>query len=200
MTGADLAAEYLTALRRTGFGDLWPLRAAGVGGIGISTAPAALRISVSPDRLYQPDPEGRPAFILPVRVASPVTPESVDPLDTIRDGAIVDLCAIDPRHPYKWALRLGVAEWLGSIPPQFMPPCPPVRIRRCPLSWLQADCDGLVMLQPFSGPGHRILMLCDVLEAEDHDHARLIRAALEHPWPVPPVRAGDGRRETRHAA
>jgi hypothetical protein len=201
MSLASLEQEYRAALKRTSWDDLQPLREAGVCGPGLAIGPAIERIIVNSDRLYQPDPEaGLPAFLIPVRVFSPVTPEAPNPVEAVRSGAIVDLLAIDPKYPARWALRTGAAEWIGAMPPQYMPPCPPVSVWRTPIAWLRAGGEGLVLLHPFSGPGHRILLICDEICAEDHDHARLIRSALEQPWPIPPIRSGDGRRERRHAA
>jgi hypothetical protein len=196
VTGADLLAEYLGALRSTSWADLEPLRAAGVGGPGIALAPAWARIRVSRGLLYEPDPDGGAACIVPVR-GDPLSPEALDPVETIQNGPLLDLLALDPQFPSRWALRRGSAEWAGAIDPQYMPPCKSVRVWRTPLAWLRAG-HGLVLLSPFHGPGHRILTLCDSLVAEDHDHARQLRAALEHPWPIPAIRVG--RETTRRAA
>src|SRR5829696_4465459 len=114
MTGTDLLTEYLVALRRTSLADLRPLIDAGVGGAGLAVAPARARISVSRDGLFEPDPDSDAvAFIVPTRVGNTVSPEVSDPIETVRDGEIVDLLAFSPAFPNRWALRTGAASWLG---------------------------------------------------------------------------------------
>lgn len=95
---------------------------------------------------YDPFGEsGRCGFILPVRAAQPDTPECIPAFNALRDGTLIDLLCFHPKQPNKWALRLGEAEWLGSIPPQRLNP-EPVRLRPNPTEWLRHDCDGLVIL------------------------------------------------------
>jgi hypothetical protein len=105
MTGAKLAAEYRAALRATRAKDMAPLLAAGVGAATVAVLrPAMCRITVDGD-IFQPDPAGGLAYILPLRVDDPIGPEAADPEVAIRAGAIVDLLAMHPRHPGRWALR-----------------------------------------------------------------------------------------------
>jgi hypothetical protein len=93
--------------------------------------------------LWEPDPDGELAYITPLRIERIDTALSLEPWETTRWGELVDLIAWDPRAPRRWALRTASTLWLGSIP--FGEPFPAM-IRATPLSWLQADCDGLVLL------------------------------------------------------
>src|SRR2546421_7018607 len=92
-SAADMQREYLTALRSTSFADLAPLREAGVGGPGLAIGPAVAAIRVSKGR-FEFDPDGdATAFIVPVRVDNPISPEATDPVHTTREGEIIDLLA-----------------------------------------------------------------------------------------------------------
>lgn len=197
MTGADLRDEYLAALRSTSWADLEPLRAAGVGGPGAAIAPAVARIRVSRG-LYEPDPEGGAAFLLPVRLENPSSPEAADPENAVRNGGLVDLLAFAPEYPYRWARRAGTATWLGCVEPQFLMP-DPVPVWRSPLHWLGNDCRGLVLLTRDKRERYRVLTHLDAIIAEDEGHANELRELLAHPWLAPPVFVRRGR-EVRHAA
>jgi hypothetical protein len=196
---ATLGREYLAALRMTRFADLAPLVAAGVSWETIATAaPALARIRVSKGITFEPDDDGGSAFIVPVRVESPITPETFDAATAVRDGAIIDLVAFHPLHPDRWALRRDAAEWLGAVEPQFIGP-PAVRVWRTPLDWLRADCEGIVLLSRDRPGQYRILSgLCRIV-AEDAEHAAELRRLLAHPWTSPPVLIAN-HREARHAA
>ena len=195
MIGAELTAEYRAALSATPTQDMAPLLAAGVrAAIVAMLQPATCRITVDCDT-YRPDQEGGDAFILPLRADNPVGPEAADPEATIRAGAIVDLLAIHPSHPARWALRLGNATWLGAIEPQYLHP-PPVSVWRTPLAWMLAGCRGLVLLSSDRAEGHRILTECiGGILAEDGSHAAELHAILDRPRPAPPVIV-----RARHAA
>lgn len=198
MNGASLDREYKAALGRTGWDDQAPLRDAGVGGPGLAIGIALAPISVSRDGLYQSDPDGGPAFILPVRVDSPISPEAADPVATVRHGEIVDLLAFSPAFPQRWALRTGAATWLGAVEPQYMGPAP-TSIWRSPLHWLGNDCRGLALLSRDRRDRYRVLTCLDAIVAEDEEHAAELRKLLEQPWLSPPVYVRRGR-EVRNAA
>jgi hypothetical protein len=198
MTGADLAAEYRAALKRTTWDHQAPLLDAGVGGPGLAIGIGLAPISVSRSGLYQPGPDGGPAFILPVRVDNPTSPEAADPVDTVRHGEIVDLLAFSPAFPNRWALRTGAATWLGCVEPQYLGP-EPTPIWRSPLRWLGNDCRGLVLLSRDRRDRYRVLTCLDAIVAEDEDHAAELRKLLEQPWLSPPVYVRRGR-EVRNAA
>ncbi|HVB15687.1 MAG TPA: hypothetical protein VNF04_04080 [Stellaceae bacterium] len=194
MTGADLAEEYLTALGATRPDDLAPLLGAGVPSAAIELAqPAFARITIDGD-LYQPDPDGGAAFVLPVRVDYPETPETEDPDGVLRDGAIVDLLAMHPAHPGRWALRVGVAEWLGAVEPQYCGP-DAVRIWQSPIGWLRSGCAGLVLLSRDLHDQYGVLTLCSTVVAENSQHAAELRRVIERPWSRPPVIIAGRRRD-----
>jgi hypothetical protein len=133
---------------------------------------------------------GRPccAFIVPIRVDWLQTPETTRGIKAAQSGYLIDLLAFHPARPDHWALRLGVATWLGSIAPQHCNP-DPVRVWRTPLRWLQADSEGLCLLTRDRAENHRILTAClGGIVADDEIHARELRRVLERPWRVPEVR------------
>lgn len=197
MTSADLAAEYRAALLATRREDLRTLLAAGIGLQTIAAlVPGVARITVA-GSTYQPDPTGGAAFLLPVRVDHPLTPEAPDPVNVVRAGAIVDLLAFHPAHQFRWALRRDDGEWLGAIEPQYLDP-EPVPVWRSPLAWLRSGCCGLVILSSTPADLYRILTSCHGgIVAEDEEHASELRAALARPFPVPPIIVPNG---PRHAA
>ena len=106
-------------LHGTRFSKLAPLRQAGVGGPGLAVGPALDRVRVA-NEMFELDDEAGSAFIIPVRVENYITPEASDPVQTVRDGKIVDLVAFHPRHPARWALRYGSAEWIGAVESQYL--------------------------------------------------------------------------------
>jgi hypothetical protein len=198
MTGA-LDREYLAALRTTSFANLAPLLAAGIPWRAIAAVAPALAM-VRVDRLgitFEPDEDGAAAYVFPVRVGPATTPESGDPLDTIARAEIVDLIAMHPAHPGCWALRRGVAEWLGAVEPQYLDP-EPVPVWRSPSAWLRGGCHGLTLLSRERASQYRTLSsLCEIV-AEDLQHAAELRRILERPWSAPRVIAP--RLEVRRAA
>jgi hypothetical protein len=199
MTGADLRREYLCALGTTApKNDLDPLLSAGVSRRAISIAmPALVRVAVH-GGFYHPEPDsGGLAYVIPVRVDDPFSPEAIDPAEAINGGGIVDLVAFHPAHPHRWALRVGAAEWLGAVEPQYMGPAA-VQIWRSPLDWLRADCRGLVILSPDPRDQYRLLSSFGALLVEDVEYATELRQILARPWPGPCVLLGN--RGRRHAA
>jgi hypothetical protein len=98
VSGVSLAEEHRRAVAGTRPDYLRPLLAAGVKRQTIAAvAPAAARITVS-GTTYQLDPPGGIAFLIPVRVCSPVSPEAADPAAAVSVAAIVDIVACHPRH------------------------------------------------------------------------------------------------------
>jgi len=142
--------------------------------------------------LYQLDEESGVAIITPVRVERPVSPEARRPAIWARWGPIVDLVAWHPKEPLRWALRVGSAEWLGCIEPQYLDP-EPVHIHRSVLDWLRAGCSGLVPLSSDRAELYRLLSgVHGGIVAADDSHARDLRRALSYPWPTPAVEVADG--------
>jgi hypothetical protein len=186
MNSAALEREYLDALGRTRPSDLAALRDAGVdeGGFALSPGVAAIRIS---ERRFELDPDGDAvAFILPVRVYHPFSPEAPDPVRFVREGDVVDLLAFSPAVPFRWALRTGAAAWIGCIEPQYLMP-DPVPVWRTPLGWLRSGSRGLVLLTQDRREQYRVLTLCDALIAEDERHAARLREVVQRPLLGPPV-------------
>jgi hypothetical protein len=194
MTGADLEREYLAALCATELRDLAPLRAAGIGARGLAIAcPAIARVKIAGEG-FELDAEGGAAYLVPIRVDDPISPETTDPAATLRSSAIVDLVAIHPRHPDRWALRVGTAEWLGAVHPQYLDPAL-VPVWRSPLAWLRGGCTGLVILSRERADAYRLLAdLRGGIIAEDARHAAELRTILAQPWPLPRVIVGGLRR------
>ena len=195
--GSDLDHEYRIALRSTRPEDLKPLLEAGIRQKTISIVrPAIARIAVT-GGTYQPEPEGRYAYLLPVRLESADTAEAANPVEVLHRGSIVDLVAFHPKFPLRWALRRDAAEWLGAIEPQYLDPAP-VPIWRSPLEWLRAGCRGLALLSLEPTIAYRILSMCSSgLLAEDEVHAVELRRLAAPPWPAPLVRV---RRDGRNVA
>src|SRR4051812_42542092 len=101
MSAANIIDEYLAALRTTSFADLAPLRQAGVGGPGLTVGPALASIQVA-DCRFQFDPDGdERAFIVPIRIGNPISPEASDPVEAVREGEILDLLAFSPAYPMR---------------------------------------------------------------------------------------------------
>jgi hypothetical protein len=158
MNSRDLNREFLAALFAMERDDAVELVDCGVPFEAIANLLVGIaRVSrvVDAELLYEPDPTGVLEFITPVRVDEPMNPESHWPWHTVRRGEIVDLLAWDPRQPDQWALRVGIADWLGAVEPQLCDP-EPVWIWRTPLDWLRADCAGIV---PVSNDPARIYSL-----------------------------------------
>lgn len=190
----DLEAEYLSALCETSDRALRPLRYAGVTERALTLAvPAFARVQPRAPNLFDIDPDSNiGAFILPVRVAYPETPETVDPETTLTDGAIVDLVAFTPGLAQRWALRRGIAEWLGTCPAQYME-ADAVRLYRTPLDWLRADCEGLVCLATEELGIYRFLTRFGAVAVEDAAHADELRTILSRPLLGPEIITGSLR-------
>jgi hypothetical protein len=192
----DLDAEYAAALRDTTAISLRSLYDAGATERGMAlAAPALARLQLNGGGLFEPDPDGPAAFIMPVRVEFPETPESIDPLAAITSGDIVDLVAFTPALRARWALRCGAAEWLGACAPQYMEP-EPVRLYRSPLDWLRASCEGMVCLATAPRDTYRFLTRFHALSVEDEEHATTLREIIDRPFFQPEILIG-GRRNGR---
>jgi hypothetical protein len=197
VSGADLERELADAVAALSDAQHEDLVLAGVNriDIGIGMIGAAYGSVVDIHR-FEPCADGGLAFVTPIRVHHASTIESTIPDSACRVGDIVDLVYWSINSPDCWALRTGNAEVLGLIPPQFCKP-EPVAIHRGPLGWFRHGCAGLVVLSPDPWAVYRLLSQCSSgLLAEDERHAEELRAALEHPWPRPPVLV----RKRRHAA
>jgi hypothetical protein len=181
-----LLEEYMAALRRMRLADVreliatFPRTAIGL------VAPALARIATDAQGvLYWPDPDGSPAWLLPVSVVNPWRPgeiEAGDPRDAVCCGPVVDLLAFHPAAPGFWALRRGTATVLGAIEPQHCEP-EKVPIHRDVTAWLRGDCRGLVLLAGDRHEAAAILRRISNIDAEDKAHA----AELEDLLALPPA-------------
>lgn len=166
--------------------------------IGRYSLIGAAKIRVGKSRLYEPASDGKFAYLTPVLVDNTLTPEALEPGPTARVlGHLVDLVAWHPRHPSAWALRAGAAEWLGCVEPQYMHPAP-VSVRRSPLAWLRAGCEGLVILSDDPPDVYRVLSGLGSIVAEDQQHAAELRRMVRRPWPLPRIVAAENG--VQHAA
>jgi hypothetical protein len=199
----ELAYEMREAYGAMTSADIRELVEHGVNSLDIVTAQLVgiARICRIPDTaLYEPDQTGSLAFVTPVLVEDPMTPESRCPETFVRYGNLVDLVAWDPQAPRQWVLRTGVATWLGCAPAQYLDP-EPVPVRRSILSWLRADCRGIVALSQEPGDVYSLLMsFPGGLLVEDEVHARELRQILERPWPLPPIIVDNKARAVSNAA
>lgn len=166
-------------------------------GYGIAPRTVVLLIGLTRarvcDGLYEPDEDEGEAFVTPILAHDAISPEAIDPAQTVRGGEMLDLVLWHPRRPDVWALRSGDGEWIGCIEPQYMPPLLPVPIRRSVLNWFQNGCTGLVLLAPERAARYRLLTGCrGGIIAEDAQHLAEMRDILEHPWPHPPITIADG--------
>jgi hypothetical protein len=198
MKAADLEREMVAAVSALTEIDIEMLVQHGVDRADIAMGMVGSALVRVEGDYYSPDPSGKLAFLTAIRVHYPTTPESPVPDSAVRVGEIVDIVAWHPLRPARWALRVGSAEWLGSIEPQYMGP-PPVHIRRSVLSWFRSSCTGLLPLSSSPPDVYRVLSWSTGgLIAEDDQHAAELRAALSRPWPLP--RISVAREARRHAA
>jgi hypothetical protein len=185
----ELATEIGEAVAAMRLADYEALADAGVDPVLVLVPQlvGAARVTIAGAR-YRPDRAGELAYDTPIRVGAgwPLTPETPRPEIVVRYGQVADLVAWHPRHPSRWALRRGDAEWLGAIEPQCLDPFPS-RIWRGPLGWLQNGCRGLALLTRDRAVARRTLAGLASIVAEDDRHAAEVRRILAHPFPSPPV-------------
>lgn len=94
---------------------------------------------------------------------------------------VLDLVAWPLERPTKFARLYGRASVLGAhalLDLATYRDDRPVRMHRTPLAWLQARCDGAVLLDPVRG-GRVLLDAPGRIAAEDDAHAGELAAALE---------------------
>jgi hypothetical protein len=186
MKAADLGAEMLAAYRAVGERERNHLAALGIDPEDIEMLIGVANVRIE-GALFSPELDGRPAFVTPVRVQFPETPESTEPDSAVHLGDIVDLVAWHPAAPDRWALRAGAGEWLGACLPQYVEPRP-VPIRRSIALWFRAGCTGLVPLSRDRADIYRLLSRCiGGIIAEDQAHAAELGGILERPWAAPPI-------------
>jgi hypothetical protein len=196
VSGVSLARELAQAVEALSDTQHEELVQAGVDRLDIALGLVGAAYGhVTASNRFDPHPDGRLAFVTPIRCHDPRTLESPVPASAVRVGEIIDLVYWHPAAPRRWALRTGVADCLGLIPPQYCGP-EPVAIHRGVVGWFRAGCDGLVILSCDPWRVYGILTQCvSGILAEDPRHAEELRAAIDHPWPHPEVFV----REARHA-
>lgn len=148
--------------------------------------------------LYEPDPQGAPAFVTPVFVDYPDGPETNEPWGTCRCGELIDLVAWHPEAPASWALRAGAATWLGAVYPVDWEPFP-LHVWRGPFDWLQARCEGLALLTHEPAEIYRLLAGCAAVRAADEIQLQEIRRALSRPYRLPHLSVARPARPTGEA-
>ena len=193
MKTADLKAEMHRALANLGPDLFAELVGAGVPPLAIADLMVGVElIDYTGDGLYFPDPAGKRAFITPVRVQFPDSPQSTDPLAFFRTGDLIDLIAWNIGDRDCGALRVGCAAWLGCTVVQDYPDLVkpgPTRLWRTTLEWFRANFEGLVVTS--TEPTEQYLLLAQLLgdiEVEDAAHKRELDGILQRPWPAPRVR------------
>ena len=146
MKTADLEAEMHRALANLGPDLFAELVGAGVPPLAIVDLMVGVElIDYTGDGLYFPDPAGKRAFITPVRVQFPNSPQSTDPSAFVRMGDLIDLIAWNIGDCDCGALRVGCAAWLGCTEVQDYPDLVkpgPTRLWRTILDWFRANLEG----------------------------------------------------------
>jgi hypothetical protein len=178
------ADEYISAMRRAPFRKVHELLSSRVPIEAIARAcPVPTRIELKEDgNRYEPDPDGRPAWIVPVTAVDPEVPdliESTDPDAVISGSNIIDIVAFSLAHN-EFALRTGLGSVLGVVEPQY---CDPERVsvHRGVLGWLRANCRGIMILTSDRVEAGRILRQIARLRSaeDDEEHADEIEALLQ---------------------
>ena len=131
------------------------------------------------DGLYAPSDEGTPHLILPV----------------FENDELVDLVAFTSDQPLAWLLRLGTGWSLGLLD-GFERHSWEVEVRlwASPLDWLQADCDGLCILD-WSASEVLELARLPSIRCQDKPLAERLREALSRPYRLPIITFGQELRD-----
>lgn len=112
-------------------------------------------------RFYEPAIDGDHAIIVPVM-----------------DGdELVDLIAFDPRRPTEWFARLDSEPLLGASALSDQLLGKPLHIFWSPLTWLQASCDGVVILD-FNRAFADLVTAPNGLVGEDDAHTDELRRVM----------------------
>jgi hypothetical protein len=193
MKTADLEAEMHRALANIGPDLFAELVGAAVPPLAIVDLMVGVElIDYTDDGLYFPDSAGKRAFITPVRVQFPDSPQSTDPSAFVRTGDLIDLIAWNIGDRDCGALRLGCAAWLGCTEVQEYPDLVkpgPTRLWHTTLEWFRANLEGLVVTSTDLAEQYRLLaQLHGGIEVEDAAHKRELDGILRRPWPAPRVR------------
>jgi hypothetical protein len=179
-----LEAEYLEYVRALGKADYDVLHKAGVspwdivvhGMVGV----ARMRVE---GEMWWPDPEGRRAYVSPVRVhprARLMEIATPQPWETARYGVLADLVAWHPTVPDRFALRRGDGVVLGSAPWRLSDePSTELQVHRSPLDWLRAGTEGVVLLTRDPVEQRLLLLGVDQVRAADRTQGAELQRAIE---------------------
>lgn len=183
----DLGAEFVAARDALTPEHKRQLRASGVPSIVFAYGLVGIaRIEID-EKSFCFEPNGRPAFIVPVRI-DPEAPVDVDhpaPAQAVTMGDPIDLVAFDLDRPHWFAVMTGEAPVLGAA---LHGDTEPTMVWRAPLAWLQSRCRGVVPLTTDPIDLRAILSrLPGGITAQDLEHAREIKAAFQAPRPMPSV-------------
>ena len=90
-------------------------------------------------------------------------------LPVFEDCRMVDLLAMSRHDPHNvWGCTIGAGQHLGSTTKHRKDRTDPVRVYKTPISWLLANCDGVL---PLSKGFFPLLQSAPSIIAEDADHA-----------------------------
>jgi hypothetical protein len=183
----DLVGEYCAAMRRMPLSaaqELHSIHGIPWGAITLACpVPTRVRFADKARLLFEPDEDGRGAWLMPATCCDATRIEeieAVDPLDVVRTGPIVDLVAFHPARRNRFALRIGNAVALGCVEPQYLEP------DRVPVwaditDWLKSGCNGIVLLTNDTHQRGRILRRCAAVQAQQPDRVKAWLALPEYP-------------------
>lgn len=103
---------------------------------------------------------------------------------------VIDVVAWPIDQPAHWWTLAGTAPALGlahAANPATYALGFPLRLHRTPLAWLQAECDGAVILNRLAGGRWLRELEAPRVAAADADHAAEIDAALKAAYPLPRI-------------
>ena len=129
--------------------------------------------------LYEPDPDGTAAWIVPC----------------MDGGDTVDLLAFKSDEPGRWWLRLGACPLLGADALNDLWLGQRLRIHRTPLGWLAGtDAAGVVVLRWTEALQH--LVSVPTIEVEDEAHAAEIRRRMVSTITLPEIEVASPARRS----
>ena len=137
--------------------------------LGIDGMFGVARVRIDADGTYEPAEDGVGAIVVAV----------------IEHNELSDLLAFRTTDPSRWWLRLGLAGYLGEAVVDYAAfMSMSLRLNRSPLSWLQAGCNGAVVLDwRFASSA---LLNVPEIAAEDIEHGEEIERRLLKFSPVLP--------------
>lgn len=187
MRGADLIAEaeaYASRLQGHLLQIASPGILRGMFQIGRLQPPLGLaRIRRSTGELWEPDPTGRLALVIPV-----CRPAIVEPFDGIEVDTIdcIDLIAFNSREPDRWTWRVGTAWALGEHLIEEVDQS--LRLVSTPLGWLRDGGDAACVLDwSDNSPAWRHLRMAEELITDCPDLRNKLVAKIRRSYRLPRV-------------